>query len=187
MAKIKNHHEEASEIFNGVGRAISHWAATEQVLSIIFQTILDTDRASVVCAAFYSVHSFNSKLRMVNAAFNDRFLVPLPNNKETPLSSALVKKWKKIHEKLKRVSETRNQLAHRGLVYEVTSEVVTPALSAHPFKSLRESMLNGKAKSLKLHEIQRINKNIVDMHLMLEHFLVEDLMPKRKLQQISDD
>jgi hypothetical protein len=94
--------EKISKFYIAVGLAITQWQHVEMALTQLFMILLDAKTGAAASAAFAAVHSFRTKLSMVDAA---SYVVL----RDTPLFA----EWTSIHNKLKNgLAQKRNEIAH---------------------------------------------------------------------------
>jgi hypothetical protein len=123
------HEEERVQFLTALGEALDEWARVENHLCFVFMVCLRAPHRRAT-AAFFAVDSFRSKLTMVDSVF-----------RLAGLDAAKTQEWKDLHERFKRKSTLRNQLAH----YEVLED--TSARPGERF-SLRPRILDPRSRSV---------------------------------------
>src|ERR1700742_819654 len=103
--QIRQHLESTGQklVFGNVGLAISAWAKMEEMLVVIVAMLLrvPAEKAGLM---MYSILNFNSWIEIINVLFEiDRQLIPLRS------------KWTKIAERIRRIKDQRDQLAHHPI------------------------------------------------------------------------
>jgi hypothetical protein len=106
----KSDSKEAEALYASLGKALNRWAGVEQTLSSVYCNCVNPDNAWPAIRTFWAVVAFEAKLEMTSEAVRGKFY-HLP---------AMVGKWEKIREILKRKASLRNKLAH-GLVVRMTN------------------------------------------------------------------
>lgn len=126
---IRETTEEA--VYNSVGRALSVWANMEESIVRIASFLLETprDRAGIV---MYSILNFNAWLSIIGE------LISL-DSRYSPLKP----KWNKISERLRRLKDTRDRLAHHTIHHKHKEGLIERAAA------LRPSDLDSRQKSKK--------------------------------------
>ena len=97
--------EEHLAFFHELGLTITQWAMVETNLRRLASTCFSQQDRKNLSIGFLSVENFRSKLKFTNNLLEAKF----KDSSEFP-------EWKKIYEKLERVSKRRNELAHRSVV-----------------------------------------------------------------------
>jgi hypothetical protein len=93
-----------SKFYIAVGLAITRWQQVEMALTQLFLILLNAKTGAAASAAFAAVHSFQTKLSMVDAA---AYVVL----RDTPL----FEEWRSIRGKLNKedgLADKRNEIAH---------------------------------------------------------------------------
>lgn len=147
-------------LFTQVGKALSCWAALEEMLVCIASLLLTTDikKAGVV---MYSIINFGAWLTIVSELFSHEDLyVPLKP------------KWDKLTSRLRGLKDVRDRLAHHGAL-----EADTPA-ALFKLKSLKPSAFDVRAKSMKyqpltVHQIAEFNEAVGDMMKVVTALVLE--------------
>jgi hypothetical protein len=96
---------EVEEIAKAVGFAISEWGQLEHVLCSINAAAVRAPIYSLAHAAFYSIVSFQAKIKVLDAVFQMAF----------ERDSSILEEWKALKKLARQLSEKRNGLAHGSI------------------------------------------------------------------------
>jgi len=103
----------AFELYASIGQALTAWSGVEWQLSRLFSQSISpkgfdpTLSSSVAERAFWSVHSFEAKLKMTNATIKESFYWA---------EDDLLKKWTNLKNRLSKSNSCRNKIAHGSVV-----------------------------------------------------------------------
>jgi hypothetical protein len=111
---------EVEEIARSIGFAISNWGKVETVLSGLYATVLQVPEHATARDAFYSIVSFQGKIKALDACFKREF-------RENP---SVLKQWSAVKKACLIANDQRNQLAH-GVIQMINTE--TPFAGWFPF------------------------------------------------------
>src|SRR5919112_5465513 len=97
-------------IYSAIGKAMSAWAAVEDVTFLLFSQVLGVAEP-IGMKIFYAFNSFGAKLSITN----DVFLVVYENTPEAAY-------WQSLHNLLKDISRERNFVAHNPLLVGIRGD-----------------------------------------------------------------
>ena len=94
--------KQIKRFFETIGKALTIWQLVEMGLLGIFRQAVLSEAPGAISAAFYAVHSFQTKLNLVDGAVSFRL-------EDHP---AILKEWKKLQKRANEKAKRRNQFAH---------------------------------------------------------------------------
>ena len=121
-------HDDAEQLYLYVGKALSRWNLIENSLgSLLFYAIVDDpdDIAGPTLSAYWAVVSMEARLKMVDAALRQSFI----------MAPELLKEWGALHKKISDRISSRIEIAHGTVIRLYKSEENRiPYLIPHFFK-----------------------------------------------------
>jgi hypothetical protein len=103
---------ERERFYAAIGRAVSQWQHVEAALAHIFGVLLIAEQSFASSAAFFAAINFGTKLDMVDAAAQSRFLT----------QPSLLEEWRRLQDEARRKSNIRNNFAHYTCAIRVTEQ-----------------------------------------------------------------
>jgi hypothetical protein len=162
--------EDENKLYTAIGRAITGWAALEEVLFAITHSVLDCteERASIV---FYRTPTIDSRLTLTSDLVHSFF----PRHESGEHPDPRVKRWKEIQAEIKDCMPVRNRLAHHPVGPVV--EVYESADGEHKI-GVRHASYISQAEYLRRREAPSpptLTAEEIDIHAQLVSHLVHDL------------
>lgn len=154
----------ARDFFEWIGRCLTQWSVVEQRTYGIFSLSFPQPGAILAAyAAYWTVHSFEDRLKMTHNAFETRFRS----------DQAVMAKWKTIRTRLRQQNEIRNRMAH-GTVLGFWKEGGTRTeLVPYMFASFGRPTKQPFADTMKLDELKQANADFEQLEADMVTFTTE--------------